>query len=122
MDQFSSVLGRENMLMLLDCRSQEVRTWFPSTDPDVSVVIANTNVKHELTGGEYAQRRRECETAHTAFGVPLLRDARMSDLQAAQDRLDPVPTAERAMSSAKSSGPWSPLNRWQTGTGRRWAN
>ena len=89
MDQFSSVLGREDMLMLLDCRSQEVQH-VPLTDPDVSVVIANSNVKHELTGGEYAQRRRECETAHTALGIPLLRDARMSDLQAAQDRLDPV--------------------------------
>lgn len=89
MDQFSSVLGREDMLMLLDCRSQEVQH-VPLADPDVAVVIANTNVKHELTGGEYAQRRRECEIAHAALGVSLLRDASSADLDAAQDRLDPV--------------------------------
>jgi galactokinase len=89
MDQFSSVLGRENALMLLDCRSQQVEQ-VPFADPDVTVVIANSNVKHELTGGEYAQRRQECERAAEVLGVPLLRDAGVEQLAAARDRMDDV--------------------------------
>jgi len=89
MDQFSSVMCRENTLMLLDCRSQEVQL-VPFADPDVSVVIANTNVKHELTGGEYAKRRGQCEAAAKVLGVPFLRDVTREQLAAGEKKLDPV--------------------------------
>jgi galactokinase len=89
MDQFSSVLCREDMLMLLDCRSQHVQM-VPFVDHDVQVVIANSNVKHELTGGEYAQRRRECEQAAGILRVPVLRDATLARLEAAREQLDAV--------------------------------
>lgn len=89
MDQFSSVLCEKDKLMLLDCRSQEV-TLVPFDDPDVVVVIANTNVKHELTGGEYAQRRRECEQAAQKLGVPSLRDATADQLSASRSRLSEI--------------------------------
>ena len=62
MDQFSSVFGMPGELMLLDCMSQEIQT-VPFRDEEVSVLITNSNVKHELTGGEYAERRRQCESA-----------------------------------------------------------
>jgi galactokinase len=78
MDQFISTLGQENHLLLLDCRSREFEL-VPMTDPSVSVLITNTNVKHELTGSEYPTRRRQCETAAHALGVSSLRDA-TSDL------------------------------------------
>ncbi len=53
MDQFSSVFGRPDELMLLDCNSQEIKPVAFHCD-DVSVLITNSNVKHELAGGEYA--------------------------------------------------------------------
>src|SRR4051812_24812803 len=56
MDQFASVLCRADHLMLLDCRSQDV-DHIPFGDTDITVLIINTNVKHELSGGEYAERR-----------------------------------------------------------------
>ena len=74
MDQFISALGRKDHLLLLDCRSRETRL-VPMTDPTVSVLIINSNVKHELTGSEYPMRRKQCETAAAALGVRSLRDA-----------------------------------------------
>jgi len=35
----------------------------PFTNPDIAVLIINSEVKHELSGGEYAQRRSSCEKA-----------------------------------------------------------
>ena len=54
MDQFISVMGREDHLLLLDCRSRQTE-FVPMNDPAISLLIINTNVKHELTGGEYAR-------------------------------------------------------------------
>ena len=50
-----------NQLMLLDCMSQEIQAAL--CEEDVSVLITNSNVKHELASGEYAERRHQCESA-----------------------------------------------------------
>src|SRR5581483_8794699 len=44
-------------------------------DPSVELLIANTNVRHELGSGEYAVRRSQCEEAAKILGVASLRDA-----------------------------------------------
>jgi galactokinase len=87
MDQFIAALGKEGHAMLLDCRAHTTRM-VPLADPAVSVLIANTNVKHELTGGEYAQRRSQCEQAARSLGVKSLRDASLAQLQEARGSLD----------------------------------
>lgn len=87
MDQSIAVLAQTGHAMLLDCRSMATRM-VPLKDPKVAVLIANTNVKHALTGGEYAERRRQCEAAAKALGKPALRDATMADLLAARTKLD----------------------------------
>jgi len=89
MDQFISVLGRENRILLLDCRSRKPEL-VPMTDPSVAVLIINTNVKHELTGSEYPTRRKQCETAAKILGVPSLRDATAEMLEAARGKMDKV--------------------------------
>jgi len=81
MDQFISTLGRPDHLLLLDCRSREFDL-VPFTDPAVSVLIINTNVKHELTGSEYPKRRQQCERAAQILGVRSLRDATREQLDA----------------------------------------
>jgi galactokinase len=80
MDQFISTLGRKDCLLLLDCRSRQP-SWVPLVDPSVAVLIVNTNVKHELASSEYSQRRRQCEAAAQALGVPSLREATLEMLQ-----------------------------------------
>jgi galactokinase len=89
MDQFISVMGRENNLLLLDCRSRETQL-VPVNDPAVAFLIVNTNVKHELSSGEYGVRRQQCERAARILGVPSLRDARVNDLAKFQIEKDAV--------------------------------
>lgn len=89
MDQFSSVLCQSGHLMLLDCRTQEPRM-VPLADSSVSILIINSNVKHELTGGEYAERREQCEAAAASLGVKSLRDATMSLLEENKAKIDDV--------------------------------
>ena len=62
MDQFISALGCEGHLLLLDCRTRKTE-FVPMSDPSVALLVINTNVKHELSGGEYAERRAQCEEA-----------------------------------------------------------
>jgi galactokinase len=89
MDQFIAAMGRRGHALLLDCASRATRL-VPLADPSVCVLIANTNRKHELVGGEYAQRRAQCEKAAKALGVPSLRHARVEQLSSAAASLDPL--------------------------------
>jgi galactokinase len=87
MDQFISVMGRENHMLLLDCRSRQTDL-VPMDDPSFALLIVNTNVKHELASGEYAKRRAECEAAAQILGVPSLRDAIPDALEDARGKMD----------------------------------
>ena len=79
MDQFSSVFGQQDRLMLLDCRTREVE-FIPFSSSQTTVLIANSKVQHQHTGGEYAERREQCKAACQALGVASLRDATRQDL------------------------------------------
>src|SRR5436190_13360971 len=89
MDQFISVMGRKDHILLLDCRSRKTEL-VPMTDPSVELLITNTNVKHELTGGEYARRKAQCEEAAKLIGVASLRDADAEMLERARAKMDPI--------------------------------
>jgi len=89
MDQFISVMGKENHLLLLDCRSRKTEM-VSMNDPSVALLIANTNVRHQLADGEYAKRRAQCEAAAKAMNVLSLRDANPEMLENARDRMEPV--------------------------------
>ena len=87
MDQFISVMGRKDHLLLLDCRSRRPEL-VPMNDPSVALLITNTNVKHELGNGEYAIRRAQCDAAAKILRVSSLRDATSATLQAAKAGMD----------------------------------
>jgi len=84
MDQFIACQGAENHALLLDCRSLEYR--LAPIPERVSLVIANTMVRHAIAGGEYGIRRAEVEEgtrilhSHRAE-IELLRDATPEDLE-----------------------------------------
>ncbi|KAF7205170.1 galactokinase-like [Nothobranchius furzeri] len=80
MDQFVSVFGREGHALLIDCRSLEA-TLVPMADPDLVVLVTNSNVKHSLTGSEYPMRRKQCEEAAAAMKKDSLRDVTLQDLE-----------------------------------------
>ncbi len=76
MDQFASACGVENRLLYLDCRSLE---WDAIVLPEnVSIVIADTTVRRQLTSGSYNSRRMECETALRLLKneIPAIRSLR----------------------------------------------
>ena len=89
MDQFTAVLAEENHALLLDCRSRTA-TRVPMSDPGITVLIINTQVRHKLADGEYARRRAECESAARAVGVVALRDASPETLKRARKSMEAV--------------------------------
>jgi galactokinase len=72
LDQYSSCLGRKGCALLLDCRDLSTRE--VSLPDRFQVVVCNTMSQRELSGGEYATRRAECEQGAAALGVATLRD------------------------------------------------
>jgi galactokinase len=94
MDQTIVAAGRANHAMLLDCRDQS-KQFIPIDARDVRVVVVNSLVKHELTGGEYAQRRKQCEEGVAYFktlkpSVRALRDVTPAEVNAAEGKLPDV--------------------------------
>jgi len=84
MDQFVSVHGRKDNALLLDCRSLVYH--HQPIPAEVRLVICNTMVRHSVAGGEYNQRRTECEAAAAYFskilpGVKALRDVSQKELE-----------------------------------------
>jgi galactokinase len=67
MDQFISIFGQSERALMLDCRSLQYKLL--ALPKNVRVVICNTQVRHELAGGEYNRRRTDCEA-----GVATLRE------------------------------------------------
>ena len=90
MDQFASAFGKPNRLILIDCQTGEPEL-VPFENPDLTVLIANTMVHHELSDGGYAARRKNTEDGLAKIGKLSWRDATLADLEAHWDALgDPV--------------------------------
>jgi galactokinase len=94
MDQTIVASGRVGHAMLLDCRDNSKR-FIPLDGNELRVVIVNSMVKHELSGGEYAERRHQCEEGVAYFkaidpSVTALRDVTMQQVLAAKDKLSDV--------------------------------
>jgi galactokinase len=92
MDQFISVHGAEDRSLLLDCRDLTYK--HVPIPADVALVIANTMVRHAVTGGEYTTRRAEVEAACAAIArhrpeVRFLRDATLDDLARWGNEMEP---------------------------------
>lgn len=62
MDQFASVMGKEDSAFLLDCRTLDYQ-YFPIQLKDHQLLLLNTNVSHNLASSEYNDRREQCEEA-----------------------------------------------------------
>lgn len=97
MDPYISAGARAGTALLIDCRSLESRP--VPLPPGMSVVIVNSQVKHSIAGGEYNQRRAQCEEGVSRLqssGLTLdsLRDVTPAALAASATVL-PSPLLER---------------------------
>ncbi len=59
MDQFASVMGLENKVIKIDCRTLDY-TYHDANFVDYSLLLFDSNVKHSLFTSEYNNRRLEC--------------------------------------------------------------
>jgi len=79
LDQASSVFGRNQQLILLDFLKITVET--VSLPANASLLLLNSGVPHELTGGEYNERRAQCMLAAQLMDVASLRDASLAQVE-----------------------------------------
>ncbi|MEN8772291.1 MAG: galactokinase [Akkermansiaceae bacterium] len=86
MDQFASAFGMEDQLILIDCRSGEPEM-VPFADPSLSIIVANTNVSHDLSDGGYGARRKDTEDGLALIGKTSWRDVTMDDVYAVQEKM-----------------------------------
>ncbi len=86
MDQFASAFGKSNRLVLIDCRTGEPDL-VPFENPDLTVLISNTMVSHELSDGAYAMRRKHTEDGLAMLGKASWRDVSAADVQANWEKL-----------------------------------
>jgi len=60
MDQFSSVMGQENKVIKIDCRTLDYE-YHDANFSDYSLILFDSNVKHSLMTSAYNERRQQCE-------------------------------------------------------------
>ena len=86
MDQLIATSGQADHALLIDCRSLDCR---PVKMPEnLAVVVAHSGVRHAHAGGEYNDRRAQCEAAASHYGVKALRDLDLATLEQGKAGLD----------------------------------
>jgi galactokinase len=89
MDQAASMLSRADSILQFDCLSLETDYLpFNLGQHDLSILIIDSCVKHELVDGGYANRFKACETARTSLGLESLRYLTRDLFESAE--LDPL--------------------------------
>lgn len=84
MDMFTSIMGKENYVIKLDCRDYSY-DYVPLFLGDYKIVLFNTQVKHSLAESAYNVRRNQCEEGVRILqqkytNLKSLRDAKPSML------------------------------------------
>jgi galactokinase len=68
MDQFSSVMGLENKVIKIDCRTLDYE-YHEANFNEYSLILFDSNVKHSLMTSAYNERRLQCEE-----GIAILKN------------------------------------------------
>lgn len=95
MDQYISSAATAGGLLMIDCTSLEShQTLMAETNRPV-LVVANSNVQHDIGGGEYPIRVQQCKTATAALQkvnpqIQTLRQATLEDVEQAKEHMDDV--------------------------------
>ena len=92
MDQFASVMSKEDHVILLDCQSLDFE-YVPFQIAPYKIVLLNTNVSHNLASGEYNVRRSQCEQGVAVVKgkyseVESLRDVSIEMLNSVKNEMD----------------------------------
>ncbi|KRV48849.1 galactokinase [Wenjunlia vitaminophila] len=84
LDQMASACCTEGHALHLDTRDLAQRQVpFDLASLGLRLLVVDTQVKHDLADGGYAERRAGCEAAAASLGLPALRDLSLDDLDTA---------------------------------------
>ena len=93
MDQFANMLGKDENIVRIDCMTQDT-DYLPLQLHDYALVLIYSNVQHALTGGEYNQRREQCNEglAHLKIktGKSSFRNITHEELESVKAELEPT--------------------------------
>lgn len=95
MDQYAVLFGKKDTAICLDCKSLEFEQ-IPLETGEYSLVLINSNIKHELAAGSgYNDRRQSCENVVATLrqkypAIQSLRDVTFNMLEAFHDQFDAV--------------------------------
>lgn len=79
MDQYASMYGKTNQVILLDCENLNAR-YYNIDFQEYELLLINSNVKHSLAESAYNQRRETCEKVSDILGISSLRKANEKQL------------------------------------------
>lgn len=85
MDQLAVGAGREGQVIRLDCRDLTYK-YYPVPE-GVSILAADTGVKHALGDGEYRKRREDCEEALRILGKESFRGLEFGEIEKGREIL-----------------------------------
>ncbi len=89
MDQSASLLGEQDAVVFLDCRTLDTAVVDLALEANgLEVLVVDTRVEHAHATGGYKARRASCEHGAAVMGVEALRDLSVDDLPRAQELLD----------------------------------
>lgn len=91
MDQFASVMSKNNTAILLDCKTLSYE-YIPFQLESKKILLLNTNVSHNLAESEYNSRREDCEASVKIIAkdypkVSSLRDVSLKMLKVSEHLL-----------------------------------
>lgn len=89
MDQFASAFGQPDHLVMIDCQSGEPAL-VPFKNQELTVIVANTCVEHELSDGGYASRRTATEDGLKIIDKPSWRNVTREDVETAKERMGDI--------------------------------
>ena len=80
MDQFASAYGQKDNLVLIDCQTQEPEL-VPFHSNDLSILLSNTMLRHDLATSEYRKRQEDTVQALALLGKSSWREVGPADLK-----------------------------------------
>ena len=95
MDQTICAMAKQGHAMQLDCQSLEIK-YIPFESDDVSLLICDTGVKHQLCSSEYNIRKQECDAICKHFNIDSLRHLDLNSLNSQKNYI-PINLYNRAL-------------------------
>lgn len=113
LDPVTSIFGRADHLVYLDCKTEEIRAIrFPA---DLALIVAQSGGQHDLLQSQYNARRAECAAAARALGIASLRDLTPEHLCSSHTRLDPTLYRRAAHIVGENDRVWRAVEALRTG-------